>query len=272
MKWHWVVIVVLITSLIPGCDTGETVHLPDPVDEGSDHPALGDVTVNEGEAESGDDDFQPPFPANDNFFTPPGIEAAPVVADSSSAEHPPHAQVRVIGFSQVGESEPQALVALGDRLKTVGTGDSIDDVIIVAVDAPNVIFQQRNERWTVALFKQQRHSVDRLTVTRPRDSTRMDRHSTFAGTGFGRTQLGRADSRVPFGNDSARGTELNRSQAVTGAGLPPVPEEDASGDSFSELLLPDDLELPDLPLLPETEISPDDPLPGIDSIPQLPAP
>lgn len=272
MKWHWVVIVVLITSLIPGCSTGETIHLPDPVDKESDHPIIGDVTVSEGEAESEGHQFEPPFPANDNFFTPPGIEAAPVVADSSSAEHLPHAQIRVIGFSQVGENEPQALVALGDRLETVGTGDSIGDVIIVAVDAPNVIFQQRNERWTVALFKQRRNGIDRLTVTRPPDSPRTKQQSTFAGTGFAGIQSTRADRRVQFGNGSARGAELNQSQAVTGAGLPPMPEEDASGDSFSDLLLPDDLELPDLPLLPEAEISPDDPLPGIDSIPQLPAP
>lgn len=272
MRWHWFVIVVVITSLIPGCGTGDTVHLPDPADEELEHPAIGDLTVSEGSTESEGHEFEPPFPANENFFTPPEIEAAPVTPDSPSADHAQHAHVRVIGFSQVGDSEPQALVAFGDRLETVGTGDSIDDVVVVAVDAPNVIFQQRNERWTVALFKQRHASVDRLTAARALDSTNLERESSLAGTGFSRTQSRRTDSRVPFENDSVSGTGRNRSLSVTGTGLPPVPEEVAAGDAVSDFLLPDDLDLPDLPLVPEMEISPDEPLPGIDSIPQLPAP
>lgn len=267
MKWFWKLILVLTAGLICGCGADDIVHLPEETTEELDQAAIDESAAENESAVAAGIEFEPPFPSNRDFFSPPGIEVAVASPETSSSDpdEPRHQRVRVIGFSQVADSETQALIEIGGRLETAGTGDSVGDVIVVRVDPPTVILQQQNERWTVSLFSQPRDRS--LVADRGRGAAGFDRESASWMTETSETR-----SRLEFSESTQSDRDQNErsgSAAVGFSSLPPVPGGEEPNDS-ADFLMPDDLELPDPPQLPDFELEPDQPLPGIDSIPDLP--
>lgn len=273
MKWHWVLIVALMTSLIPGCGGGnsEGNAISDEVADGSDSPLVDGPSADvESSLQSEADGFKPPFPANSSFFSPPEVEKAFALPNSVAAEVHNHANVRVIGFSQIGDSAPQALLSISGHLQSMRAGDSVNGVTVVALEAPNVTLQQRNERWTVALFdqpivnQQAGSSSQRGLVVG--QSSRSPSIGAFSDSNFRSSSGQFAESR------SSRGTSGGRSLiGISTNDLPPVPVS-LPEESFAPMAeLPDDLDLPEPPELPLGDLSVGLRLPGIDELPTPPS-
>ena len=145
MKWHLIFIVALMAALIPGCGGGDSDIdvVSDDVEE-SETPLIdGPAADVESPDASEDDEFHPPFPTNRSFFSPPEVQQTVALPNSVVADEFQHADVRVIGFSQIGDSEPQALVSIGGRLESVRAGDSFGGVTVVALETPNVTLNRR---------------------------------------------------------------------------------------------------------------------------------
>ena len=269
MKWHWILIVALMTSLIPGCGgNSEGNAISDEVADDSESPLVDGPSADvESPLLSEADGFKPPFPANSTFFSPPEVEKAVALPNRVAAEELHHANVRVIGFSQIGDSVPQTLLSISGHLQSMRAGDSVNGVTVVALEAPNVTLQQRNERWTVALFNQpivnqqvasssQRGSVVRRSPAVGAFSDSNFRNSTDQ---FAKSRSSRGTS----GGGSLIGNSSNN--------LPPMPAS-LPEESFAPMAeLPDELDLPAPPVLPEGELSADSRLPGIDELPGLPS-
>tara|TARA_R110002072_G_scaffold155657_2_gene306102 strand:- start:165537 stop:166439 length:903 start_codon:yes stop_codon:yes gene_type:complete len=273
MKWHWILIAALMTALVPGCGNGSSgVDVVSEDDEEEPETLLVDDSSADVDSlllsESGG--FRPPFPSNTSFFSPPEVEKAVALPDSASVAEIHHAHVRVIGFSQIKDRDPRALLSIGGHLQSVKEGDSVNGVTIVALDAPNVTLQQRTERWTVALFKQpivnqqlsglpQKRAVDRQS---PRSS--VARRSLEQGFGSLTDEL--AELTSPRGG--------SRSRSLTGSAindLPPVPASLPEESLATIAELPDEFDLPKPPELPVGELSLEPHLPGIDELPTLPS-
>ena len=246
-----------MTTLIPGCGSDDADVLSESVAEESELPPgdgpTADVTLPDA---SVTESFTPPFPENVSFFSPPGIEAAAVAPSESLQGGDQHATVRVIGFSQIGDDEPQALLEIGGSLESVRTGDSINGITVVTVDAPNVTLQQRNDRWTVALFKQPLVR-DRSPITARRSPVPDRQTQTSAGT------------LAVSGNSYDSRSRKTQLTGAANVGLPPDPK--ASPLSDLPVALPGDLDLPELPMVSDLDLPAEEALPGIDALPQLPA-
>jgi hypothetical protein len=219
------------------------------------------------------DEFQTPFPANRSFFRPPEVEKTVALPHSVVADEVQHADVRVIGFSQIGDGEPQALVSIRGHLESVRTGDSVNGVTVVALDAPNVTLQQGNERWTISLFKQPvvnqqvagstpsqsvaRQSTRSAAVGRPSDAASRSSAGDFA-----------VSHRSGGTGGRSTGTLLND---YSNNNLPPTPAS-LPEESFAPTAeLPEELDLPEPPKLPAIDVSVDQLPPGIDELPGLPS-
>lgn len=263
--------VALVTTLVPGCgnESSGVDVVSDDVEEELDAPLDGDSSA---DADSSllveADGFRPPFPSNTLFFSPPEVEKAVALPGSVVVDELHHANVRVIGFSQIGDSAPRALLSVGGHLQSVKAGDSVGDVTVVALDAPDVTLQQRTERWTVTLFKQPVVNQDVSSSPQKRSVGRQSSRSPAVrrSSDFGTS----SDELV--GLTDLRG--VGRGRSLTGSttsNLPPVP-----ASLPEELLapiaeLPDELELPEPPELPVGELSVEPRLPGIDEVPRLPS-
>jgi hypothetical protein len=273
MKWHWILIVALVTTLVPGCgnESSGVDVVSDDVEEELDAPLVGDSSVDaDSPLPAEADGFRPPFPSNTLFFSPPEVEKAVVLPGSVVVDELHHANVRVIGFSQIGDNAPRALLSVGGHLQSVKAGDSVGGVTVVALDAPDVTLQQRTERWTVTLFKQPVVNQDVSSSPQKRSVGRQSSRSPAV----------RRSSDSDFGISSDELVELTdlrgvgRGRSLTGSttsNLPPVP-----ASLPEELLapiaeLPDEFELPEPPELPVGELSVEPRLPGIDEVPRLPS-
>jgi hypothetical protein len=275
MKWHLIIIVALMAALIPGCGGGDSdINVVSDDLEESESPLIDGPA---GDVESPDvseaDGFQTPFPTNRSFFRPPEVEKTVALPHSVVAEQLQHADVRVIGFSQIGDGEPQALVSIRGHLESVRTGDSVNGVTVVALDAPNVTLQQRNERWTISLFKQ---PVVNRRVAGSTPSRSVARQST-------RSAAVRRVFDAGAGSSAGDFAETQRSGGIGGSGndtllngyssnnLPPAPAS-LPEESFAPTAeLPEELDLPEPPKLPAIDVSVDQLPPGIDELPGLPS-
>ena len=176
----------------------------------------------------------------------------------------------MIGFSQLVDGEEQALVSIGGNLKTVRTGDTVSGVTVISLDAPNVTLQQRNERWTIALFNQpmvngpvtfagRNQAVSNMRQRRPVNSTFLAEPTTpyedFSGFEATNEAFGGTDVRV----DSA------------GRNLPPLPDQVTVGEFPRPVSLPETLDLPEPPVLPGESASINQTPPGLDDLPRLPS-
>ena len=276
MKWHLIFIVALMTTLVTGCGSSDTVSDVTELDEDEttsqlvDGPAADVESPDVAEAEK----FTPPFPGNSSFFSQPEVEKAVVAPDSYDGDIAQHSNVRVIGFSQIEGGAPQALISIQGRLRSVRSGDSVDGVTVVALDAPNLTLQQRNERWTVALFKQPvvnqyasatnserslRTATDRVSIAGNSETQRPNASAdAFSEIGSFLAGAGR-----PFSDDVPG--------AISRTNLPPAPVA-LPADSFaSGPELPEGLELLEAPTLPTIGNIEGTGLPGIDEIPKLPS-
>lgn len=275
MKWHLIFIVALMAALIPGCGGGDSDIdvVSDEVEESEtpliDGPA-GDV---ESPDASEDDEFHPPFPTNRSFFSPPEVQQTVALPNSVVADELQHADVRVIGFSQIGDSEPQALVSIGGHLESVRAGDSFSGVTVVALETPNVTLQQENERWTISLFKQpvvnQRGAGSTADRSAGRSSYRdaAVRRVSEAGVGNAAGDFSAARSAVGTGGSSSNSLRNDYSSN----NLPPAPSS-LPEESFAPAAeLPEQLDLPEPPELPANEESADRLPPGIDELPGMPS-
>jgi hypothetical protein len=195
MRWYWIFIVALMSTLVTGCGSGDTASDVTELDEDETSSQLVDGPAADVELSvvSEVEKFTPPFPMNSSFFSQPEVEKAVVTPNSFNVADGEHANVRVIGFTQIGDGETQALISIRGSLRSVRTGDSIDGVSVVAIDAPRLTLQQRNERWTVALFNQplvnQYASASKFrnrTVKRGRRRVRGD--TEFSSRGLPRLQ------------------------------------------------------------------------------------
>lgn len=275
MKWHLIFIVALMAALIPGCGGGDSDIdvVSDDVEE-SESPLIdGPAADVESPDASEDDKFRPPFPANKTFFSPPEVQQTVALPHSVVADELQHADVRVIGFSQIGDSEPQALVSIGGHLESVRAGDSFSGVTVVALETPNVTLQQANERWTISLFKQpvvnQRvaGSTAGRSVGRSSNQDAAVRRVSKAGGGNAAVEFSARRRSVGIGG-SSNGTLRND---YAGSNLPPAPSS-LPEESFAPTAeLPEELDLPEPPELPTNEESLDLLPPGIDELPGLPS-
>lgn len=276
MKWHLTFIVALMTTLVTGCGSGQTVSDvaeldgDETVSQPVDGPAADVKSPDVAEVEK----FTPPFPGNSSFFSQPEVEKAVVTPDSYDEAGDHHANVRVIGFSQIGDGEPQALISIQGNLRTVRAGDSVDGVSVVALDAPKLTLQQRNERWTVALFRQPIVNQYAFATNTARSRNAASGRTPAAGSAasqrstdvndvsFGMPRFFKAASK-PFGGDVP--SQISRSK------LPPTPVSLPADTFATGPELPDGLDLPEPPTLPTTENVGATRLPGIDDIPKLPS-
>lgn len=275
MKWHLIIIVALMAALIPGCGGGGSdVDVVSDDFEESESPLIdGPAADVESPDESDDEGFQPPFPANRSFFRPPRVEKIVALPHSSVADELQHADVRVIGFSQIGDGTPQALVSIGGHLESVRAGDSFSGVTVVALETPNVTLQQENERWTISLFKQpvvnQRVAGSTLGRSVGRTSVRGTSARRVSEAGVGKFSGGFSATRTSVGSgrsssDSVRNSYLSNN-------LPPAPSS-LPEESFAPTAeLPEELDLPEPPELPANDGSADQLPPGIDELPGLPS-
>ncbi len=275
MKWHLIFIVTLMATLATGCGSGETAGDFAEFDEDEadselvDGPAADVESPEFAEVEK----FSPPFPTNRSFFSQPEVEKAVVAPDSYGDDVAQHANVRVIGFSQIEGGAPQALVSIQGNLRSVRSGDSVDGVTVVALDAPNLTLQQRNERWTVALFKQpvvNQYASATNTERSPRTATgrvsiagNVETHQPNASSDvFSESGSFLEGAGKPFSDDVPG--------AISRTNLPPAPVA-LPADSFaSEPELPEGLELPEDPTLPTIRNFEGTALPGLDEVPKLP--
>lgn len=275
MNWHLIVILALMAALVSGCGGGDAgIHLVSEDLEESQLPLIdgptADVEFSDGTEADG---FEPPFPTNRSFFSPPEVEQTVVLPHSVIADDVKHADVRVIGFSQIGDSEPQALVSIRGQLESVRAGDSFSGVTVVALKTPNVTLQQKNERWTISLFKQ---PFVNQRVTGSTSSRSVDRQSSRGAAvgqvfeaGAGRAGGDYSRSRSPGGN-GARSSDTSRNGSWNN-NLPPVPTSLPEESFAVSAELPEELDLPEPPELPVSDLSADQLPPGIDEIPALPS-
>ena len=273
MKWHWILIVALMTTLVPGCENGSSGVdvVSEDVEEEPEALLVGDPSADaDSPLLSEADGFRPPFPSNTLFFSPPEVEKAVALPGSVVVDELHHANVRVIGFSQIGDSDPRALLSVGGHLQSVKAGDSVSGVTFVALDAPNVTLQQRTERWTVALFKQP--IVNQQFSSSPQKGS--------VGRQSPRSPAVRRSSDSDFGSSSGELAELtdprgaSRGRSLTGSAtnnLPPVPASLPEEWLAPIAQLPEELDLPELPELPVGELSVEPHLPGIDEVTRLPS-
>lgn len=273
MKWHLIIVVALVAALIPGCGGGHSDVVFDDLEESEspliDGPAADVESPDVAEA----DGFQPPFPANTSFFRPPKVEKTVALPHSVITDELQHADVRVIGFSQIGDSEPQALVSIRGHLESVRAGDSFSGVTVVALETPNVTLQQRNERWTISLFKQpvvnQRVAGSTASRSVVRQSSRSApvRRVFDAGAGSSVGDFAETRSSSRTGGSS---TDTLRN-GYSSNNLPPAPSS-LPEESFAPAAeLPEELDLPEPPEFPPSDVSVDQLPPGIDELPGLPA-
>ena len=271
MKWHLIFIVALMAALIPGCGGGDSDIdvVSDDVEE-SETPLIdGPAADVESPDASEDDEFHPPFPTNRSFFSPPEVQQTVALPNSVVADEFQHADVRVIGFSQIGDSEPQALVSIGGHLESVRAGDSFGGVTVVALETPNVTLQQENERWTISLFKQPvvNQRVAGSIAGRSSDRDAAVRRVLEAGVGNTAGDFSATRSSVGTGGSSSDTLRNDYSSN----NLPPAPSS-LPEESFAPTAeLPEELDLPEPPELPANEESADRLPPGIDELPGLPS-
>ena len=246
MKLHWVLICTLTIIALSGCGSGE-IHLPSEnaaAESGSGSPVSDSPAASVESPEIPESEvFQPPFPTNGSFFSPPRLEKASAPSNVLPGDGQ-QVKVRVIGFSQLGDNEPQALLEIDGSLAAVHSGDSVGGVRVIAVDSPNVTLQHRNDRWTVALFDQPLVH-DQVSPLTQRQSA-VGRRARPASS------------------------ELSRNEQVDG-NLPPAPTSLPADNLPPTVSLPSDLDLPVPPELPELETPAGQSLPGLDAIPQLPS-
>ena len=275
MKWHLMFIVALMAALVPGCGGGDSdIDVVSDDVEGSESPLI-DVPAADVESPdaSEDDKFRPPFPANKSFFSPPEVEKTVALPHSVVVDQLQHADVRVIGFSQIGDSEPQALVSIDGHLESVQAGDSFGGVTVVALETPNVTLQQHNERWTISLFKQPvvNRNVAGSAPNRwsGRSSSRgaADRRVSQAGAGNSANDFPVTRSVVGTGGV---GSDTMRNSYSSNT-LPPEPSSLPEEFFAPTAELPEDLDLPEPPELPTNDRSVEQFPPGIDELPGLPS-
>lgn len=264
-----------MVALIPGCGGGDSdVNVAIGDLKESDSPLIdGPAADVESQDVSDDDEFRPPFPANRSFFRPREVEKMVALPHSVVADEFQHADVRVIGFSQIGDKEPQALVSIGGHLESVRAGDSFGGVMVVALETPNVTLQQENERWTISLFKQAvvNQRVARSTPSRLSGRTSVReaavRRVSVAGVGSSSRDSSAMRSSVGFGRNSSD----TMRDSYSNNNLPPAPSS-LPEESFAPTAeLPEELDLPEPPELPANDESANQLPPGIDGLPGPPS-
>lgn len=276
MKWHLIFIVALMTTLVTGCGSGDTVSDVTDLDDDEtasqlvDGPAADVSSPDVAEVEK----FTPPFPGNSSFFSQPEIEKAVITPTSYDEADNQHANVRVIGFSQIGDGEPQALISIQGNLRTVRAGDSVDGVSVVALDAPNLTLQQRNERWTVALFKQPIVNQYASATSTARSRNAASGRTPAAGSAASQrsTVANDASFGMPgFFEEASKPFGVDVPSQISRSNLPPTPVSLPADTFATGPELPDGLDLPEPPTLPTTENVGAPRIPGIDEIPKLPS-
>lgn len=95
--------------------------------------------------------WTPPFPENNNFFSPPAIDALKTLqplADRKTQD------VRVIGFSKLVDGPARVLLSIDGKIELAAAGDAINGIQVLEIAEPSVTLQQQNDRWSLALFDQ----------------------------------------------------------------------------------------------------------------------
>lgn len=271
MKLHWVLICAVTIVTVCGCGSvGSELTSGDAAGEFDSRSPVSDVpaAIVENSKLPDAEVFQPPFPANESFFSQPRLEDTSTRSDVLRSDDQ-QVTVRVIGFSQLGDSEPHALLEIDGTLASVHAGDSIKEIRVVTVDSPNVTFQHRNDRWTVALFGQPLVR-DRLSQSRQGRSTVGDRSGAATSAVFPRQSAAPSERTIAAKNQFDPGHANSFGNQQLDGSLPPTPKALPTGSLPPTVSLPSDLALPASPVLPEPATSSIQSLPGIDELPQLP--
>lgn len=279
MNWQSLIISGVIVALAAGCGSETTIEAPEA--EAAAESQL--APVPDGPAASVDapqadehEKFLAPFPENTSFFAPPAKKMTVAPSDLSSRDGG-HLKVRVIGFSRLGDSDQQAILEVEGQLEVVSTGDAIRGIGVIEINEPQVTLQQKNERWTVALFNQPlihepvSHSTSHGTSFPSTASRSGTRSNTVNRRPPSWPSIQSVDSRASGRADSTPERD-HASGAIRHFELPPLPESPQSGEVPNAFSLPDELALPEPIELPKAPDLPDAALPGLDQLPGLPSP
>jgi|GEM_PF-4477999 len=139
--------------LFAGCSAANAQQADDTK---SDTPTVNEHTDvaggEDGESQPIPAGFVPPFPKNEDFFTPPQLDAALVSNATKSADGTP--QVRLLGFVKIEGGEDRALVQIGTLTDVVEPGHVLQGVEVISLQEPTITLQFNGARWTVNMFDQ----------------------------------------------------------------------------------------------------------------------
>lgn len=139
--------------LFAGCSAANAQQADAPTSDAP--PAKENADVPEGENGEGQPipaEFAPPFPKNEDFFTPPQLDVAHVSNATKSADGTP--QVRLLGFVKIEGGEDRALIQIGPLTDVVEPGHVLQGVEVISLQEPTITLQFNGARWTVNMFEQ----------------------------------------------------------------------------------------------------------------------
>jgi hypothetical protein len=140
-----------------------------PTQAGDDSTPSDEAIARTAEDVETSDNFQVPFPDNDNFFSPPELVAAQPLQQVTHGET---ATVRVLGFVRVHGGEENALLSINGRMHVAGVGQVFGELEVLSVSEPAVTVQRGGERWSVGLFDQPRIASKANSLGNARRPTR----------------------------------------------------------------------------------------------------
>lgn len=97
-------------------------------------------------------EFQPPFPKNEDFFTPPQVDVVNVSSGAKNADGTP--QVKLLGFVKVEGGADRAFVQIGPLTDIVEAGQVVQGIEVISLQEPTITLQLNGARWNVSMFDQ----------------------------------------------------------------------------------------------------------------------
>ncbi len=95
-------------------------------------------------------EFEPPFPGNQNFFTPPQVDIASTSGLAKNADGSP--EVRLLGFVKIEGGSDRAIVQIGPLTDIIEPGSVVQGVEVISLQEPSITLQFNGARWNVNMF------------------------------------------------------------------------------------------------------------------------
>ncbi len=155
-------------------------------------------------------EFEPPFPKNEDFFTPPQVDVSHFSATTKNADGTP--QVRVLGFVKVEGGSDRAIVQIGPLTDIVEPGNVVQGVEVISLQEPSITLQFNGARWNSSMFDQ---PVTTELASNSRTNARGNRS-------FDRGP--RATPALPTLAGPGRMPQLPPAPTFPGIPMPPIPQ------------------------------------------------